>query len=72
MKSDQTTSPTDDIYLPYSFLERDGERVVKMFCDPPQIMTSSELSAWMRELRNEHPLLYSQVVPIYVALRKSS
>lgn len=71
MNINQNTSPTDDIYLPYSFEEQDGERVVKMFCDPPQIMTASELSQWMKEIRNDSPLLHSQLVHIYVLLRKS-
>lgn len=62
----------NQLYLPYSFHEQDGQKVVKMFCDPPQIMTASELSQWMKELRDTNPPLYAEVVPIYIKLRKTN
>lgn len=60
----------NDFYLPYSFLIQNEQKVVKMFCDPPQIMTASELYQWMKEVRDSYPPLYEILVKIYFQLRK--
>lgn len=53
--------------LTYEIVKRDQKRFVYL-SEVPQYLDCDDLVSWMREVRDDDPDLYAELVPLYIAL----